>query len=46
MDFTIKRNHEESIAEKMMRLEQHIDSKRIVRLNNAKKKFKLLRDKV
>ena len=46
MDMTIKRNQEAALSDRMLRLEEFVESKKIVRVNNAKLKFKMLRDRV
>jgi len=46
MDLSIGRSDQDNVTGRMQRLEDYIESKRIVKINNAKRKFKLLRDKV
>ena len=46
LDLTLNTRTEESVGERMQRLESYVDSKRIVKLNTMKAKHKLLRDKV
>jgi hypothetical protein len=46
LDLTLNSRGEESVGERMKRLESYVDSKRIVKLNTMKAKHKLLRDKV
>jgi len=46
MDLSIGKSDQDNVTGRMQRLEDYIESKRIVKINNAKRKFKLLRDKV
>lgn len=46
LDLALTTRREETVGERMKRLESYVDSKRIVRLNTMKGKHKLMRDKV
>lgn len=46
LDLTLTGRREETVGERMKRLESYVDSKRIVKFNTMRSKHKLLRDKV